>query len=70
MPDQCHFEPGSASSLGKGVRASDVEEGSDVSSFKEATTKKLYKHEELLSTVMEKLDAVLERINNFESQSN
>jgi len=66
---QCHTGMVSVASLGSDVRASDVDEGTDGSSFKEASTNKLYKVEDLLGTVMEKLDAILQRIDNVEKKS-
>ena len=48
------------------VRANDVEEGTDASLFKEVTTNRLYKLEELMGTVIQRLDKIAHTMNKAE----
>ena len=52
------------------VSSNDLEEGTDTSSFGEVNTNKLYKIEEILGTMMEKLDDISQRMGNAEKKQN
>ena len=66
--EQSNAKITSAYSAEGDVSSNDVEKGTDTSSFRDATTNKFYKHEELMAIMMKKIDKISQRMDNSEKR--